>query len=136
MKIVYDDKPFLTAGAVKRLSDTEATVNFTSSSDGVYYYAVVEKDAAKPEINTNGSGVNVKANKAVTISLKSLTTGAKDIYIVVKDDEDVDNVKITDPPLKITIPAYDPQIPATPSRRPSLPAEPFPLIRKWRRKGS
>lgn len=109
VKIVYDDKPFLTAGAVKRLSDTEATVNFTSSSDGVYYYAVVEKDAAKPEINTNGSGVNVKANKAVTISLKSLTTGAKDIYIVVKDDEDVDNVKITDPPLKITIPAYDPQ---------------------------
>lgn len=53
--------------------------------------------------------MNVKANKAVTISLKSLTTGAKDIYIVVKDDEDVDNVKITDPPLKITIPAYDPQ---------------------------
>lgn len=107
VKIVYDDKPFLTAGAVKRLSDTEATVNFTSSSDGVYYYAVVEKDATEPEINTNGSGVKVKANKAVTISLKSLTTGAKDIYIVVKDDEDVDNVKITDPPLKITIPAYD-----------------------------
>ena len=70
---------------------------------------MVEKDAAKPEINTNGSGVNVKANKAVTISLKSLTTGAKDLYIVVKDDEDVDNVKITDPPLEITIPAYDPQ---------------------------
>ena len=49
VKIVYDDKPFLTAGAVKRLSDTEATVNFTSSSDGVYYYAVVEKDATEPE---------------------------------------------------------------------------------------
>ena len=109
VKIVYDDKPFLTAGAVKRLSDTEATVDFTSSSAGYYYYAVVEKDATEPEINTNGSGVKVKANKAVTISLKSLTAGAKDIYIVVKDDEDPDNVKITDPPLKISIPAYDPE---------------------------
>ncbi len=27
--------------------------------------------------------------------------------MLLKDDEDVDNVKITDPPLKITIPAYD-----------------------------
>lgn len=105
--IVYDDRPLLTAGAVNRLSDTEATVDFTSSSAGSYYYAVVEKGAAEPTIDTNGVGVGVKANKAVTISLKSLTAGAKDIYIKVKNDDKYSDVKISDT-LKITIPDYDP----------------------------
>ena len=107
VKILYDDRPLLTAGAVNRLSDTEATVNFTSSSAGSYYYAVVEKGAAEPKIDTDGVGVAVKANKAVTISLKSLTAGAKDIYIKVKNDDKADDVKISKP-LKITIPDYDP----------------------------
>lgn len=107
VKILYDDRPLLTAGAVNRLSDTEATVNFTSSSAGSYYYAVVEKGAAEPKINTDGVGVAVKANKAVTISLKSLTAGAKDIYIKVKNDDKADDVKISDS-LKITIPDFDP----------------------------
>ena len=105
--IVYDDRPLLTAGAVNRLSDTEATVDFTSSSAGSYYYAVVEKGAAEPTIDTSGVGVAVKANKAVTISLKSLTAGAKDIYIKVKNDDKYSDVKISDT-LKITIPDYDP----------------------------
>lgn len=105
--IAYDDRPLLTAGAVNRISDTEATVDFTSSSAGSYYYAVVEKGAAEPKIDTDGVGVAVKANKAVTISLKSLTAGAKDIYIKVKNDDKADDVKISEP-LKITIPDYDP----------------------------
>ena len=105
--IAYDDRPLLTAGAVNRISDTEATVDFTSSSAGSYYYAVVEKGAAEPKIDTDGVGVAVKANKAVTISLKSLTAGAKDIYIKVKNDDKADDVKISKP-LKITIPDYDP----------------------------
>ena len=105
--IVYDDRPLLTAGAVNRLSDTEATVDFTSSSAGSYYYAVAEKGAAEPTIDTSGVGVAVKANKAVTISLKSLTAGAKDIYIKVKNDDKYSDVKISDT-LKITIPDYDP----------------------------
>ena len=105
--IAYDDRPLLTAGAVNRISDTEATVDFTSSSAGSYYYAVVEKGAAEPKIDIDGVGVAVKANKAVTISLKSLTAGAKDIYIKVKNDDKADDVKISEP-LKITIPDYDP----------------------------
>lgn len=105
--IAYDDRPLLTAGAVNRISDTEATVDFTSSSAGSYYYAVVEKGATEPKIDTDGVGVAVKANKAVTISLKSLTAGAKDIYIKVKNDDKADDVKISEP-LKITIPDYDP----------------------------
>ena len=105
--IAYDDRPLLTAGAVNRISDTEATVDFTSSSAGSYYYAVVEKGAAEPTIDTSGVGVGVKANKAVTISLKSLTAGAKDIYIKVKNDDKYSDVKISDT-LKITIPDYDP----------------------------
>lgn len=107
IEIAYDDRPLLTAGAVNRISDTEATVDFTSSSAGSYYYAVVEKGAAEPKIDTDGVGVAVKANKAVTISLKSLTAGAKDIYIKVKNDDKADDVKISKP-LKITIPDYDP----------------------------
>lgn len=60
-----------------------------------------------PTIDTSGVGVAVKANKAVTISLKSLTAGAKDIYIKVKNDDKYSDVKISDT-LKITIPDYDP----------------------------
>lgn len=106
--IQYDDKPVLTAGTVERTSDTEATVEFLSSSTGMYYYGIVDEGAAAPEISTSGVGVNIKSvNTAVKISLSTLTAGAKDIYIVVKNDDKADAVKISDA-LKITIPDFDP----------------------------
>jgi hypothetical protein len=76
--------PELTAGAVSRTSDTNATVKFTSDTAGHYYYAVVDSGAAAPDIDTAGEGTACGTSE-VTISLTELTAGAKDIYIVVKD---------------------------------------------------
>lgn len=104
--IEYDDRPTLTAGTVKRVSDTEASVGFRSSSAGTYYWAVVDAGEAKPDIPTNGAGTTFKyADRENTIKLTSLTAGAKDLYIVVKNDDDSTNVKISDA-LKISIPAF------------------------------
>lgn len=104
--IEYDDRPTLTAGTVKRVSDTEASVGFRSSSAGTYYWAVVDAGEAKPDIPTNGAGTTFKyADRENTIKLTSLTAGAKDLYIVVKNDDDSTNVKISDV-LKISIPAF------------------------------
>lgn len=102
----YDDRPVLKAGTVKRISDTEASVGFRSSSSGTYYWAVVDAGEAKPDIPTNVAGTTFKyADRENTIKLTSLTAGAKDIYIVVKNDNDSANVKISDV-LKISIPAF------------------------------
>ena len=104
--IEYDDRPVLKVGTVKRISDTEASVGFRSSSAGTYYWAVVDAGEAKPDIPTNGAGTTFKyADRENTIKLTSLTAGAKDLYIVVKNDDDSTNVKISDV-LKISIPAF------------------------------
>ena len=97
---VDNTAPTLTAGAVSRTSDTEATVKFTSGVAGMYYYKVVESGAAAPTINTSGTGTTCDTLEQ-TISLTTLTAGAKDIYIVVKDA--AGNVSSA---LKIEIPAY------------------------------
>ena len=76
--------PTLTAGSAARTGEATATVTFTSSEAGTYYYAVVESGATAPTIDTNGEGAACGTTEQ-TISLDNLTTGAKDIYIVVKD---------------------------------------------------
>jgi hypothetical protein len=83
---VADDTipPELTAGAANRTSSTEATVKFTSNEAGEYYYQIVEEGEAVPTIDTSGAGTVCDTTEQ-TISLNTLTTGAKDIYIVVKD---------------------------------------------------
>lgn len=97
---VDNTAPTLTAGAVSRTSDTEATVKFTSGEAGMYYYEVVESGAAAPTISTSGTGTAC-SNGENTIDLTTLTAGAKEIYIVVKDA--AGNVSSA---LKIEIPAY------------------------------
>ena len=93
--------PTLTAGSVTRDSEAAATVKFTSSEAGEYYYAVVESGAAEPEIDTTGTGTSCSTAQQ-TISLTNLSgAGAKDIYIVVKDK----NGNVSEK-LKIVIPAY------------------------------
>ena len=93
--------PTLTAGAVSRTSDTSATVKFTSSEAGKYYYVVAASGSAQPTIDTSGAGANCAAAEN-TISLSTLSAGAKDIYIVVKDTADHVSVDT----FKISIPAY------------------------------
>lgn len=92
--------PTLGNGSASRESDTNATVKFTSSEAGNYYYAVAESGAAEPDVDTSGTGTACDTTEQ-TISLNNISgAGAKDIYIVVKDA--AGNVS---QPLKITIPA-------------------------------
>ena len=95
--------PVLTAGSVSRISDTVATVKFTSDEAGEYYYAVVASGDSAPAIDTEDVGIPCDSSEQ-TISLTALTAGAKDIYIVVKDA--AGNVSSSN--FKISIPAYVP----------------------------
>ena len=93
--------PTLSNGSATRDSETTATVKFTSSEAGSYYYAVVESGATAPNIDMDKEGTDCVAGEN-TISISDLTdTAAKDIYIVAKDA--AGNVSQS---LKIEIPAY------------------------------
>lgn len=92
--------PNLTSGAVNRTSDTESAIKFTSDEPGQYYYAVVEAGATAPTIDASAAGVACTTDET-TISLTSMTAGAKDIYIEVKDA--AGNVSSA---LKVNIPEY------------------------------
>ena len=92
--------PVLEKVSVERTSDNAATVKFTSSMAGNYFYKVVAKGAAAPTVvTTRGGTTAVKGEN--TITLTNLSTGARDIYIVVKS---LSNVECD--PFKIEIPAY------------------------------
>ena len=92
--------PTLSNGSATRDSETNATVKFTSNEAGTYYYEVVESSAEAPTIDTTGTGTSCASGENI-ISLTTLSgTGAKEIYIVVKDA--VGNVSDK---LKIAIPA-------------------------------
>ena len=94
--------PVLSAGAANRASNTTATVKFTSNEAGQYYYAVVNRDATAPTISTDGIGTLCTATEqTINLTDSELSSGAKDIYIVVKDEAG----NVSDP-LKIGIPAY------------------------------
>lgn len=79
-------KAILNAGMVSRSSETNATVSFTSNRAGSYYYAIVEAGAAAPTVDTTGSGTAISENVEAQIELTTLTSGAKDVYVVVKDE--------------------------------------------------
>mgnify|MGYP005856101525 CR=1 FL=1 len=103
LTVIGEDKtaPILTAGNVNRDSETVAIVRFTSDEAGEYYYEVVESGADEPTIDTSGTGISCDTTEQ-TISFDNLLgIGAKDIYVVVKDD--AGNVSA---PLKMKIPAY------------------------------
>lgn len=68
-----------------RTGAATATVTFTSSEAGTYWYAVAEPDAAAPTINRTGSGYPCVAGTN-TISLTDLSNlDAKVLYYVVTD---------------------------------------------------
>ncbi len=92
--------PVLEKVSVERTSDNAATVKFTSSMAGNYFYKVVAKGAAAPTVNTTRGGTTAVKGEN-TITLTNLSTGARDIYIVVKS---LSNVECD--PFKIEIPAY------------------------------
>lgn len=92
--------PELTNGTAERTSDKEATVKFTSGEAGTYYYAVVNKGATTPTVDTTKNGKNAVAGENV-ITLNNLTAGAREIYIIVKNASGVESAA-----LKIDIPAF------------------------------
>lgn len=92
--------PELSNGSAERTSDKEATVKFTSSEAGTYYYAVVNKGATTPTVDTTKNGKNAVAGENV-ITLNNLTAGAREIYIIVKNASGVESAA-----LKIDIPAF------------------------------
>lgn len=92
--------PELTNGTAERTSDKEATVKFTSGEAGTYYYAVVNKGATTPKVDTTKNGKNAVAGEN-TITLNNLTAGAREIYIVVKNAGGVESAA-----LKVDIPAF------------------------------
>ena len=96
VKTIDITPPTLTAGEVSRTSDTSATVKFTSSEGGSYYYKI----GSAPD--TSSSGTAFSAGE-ITINLTDLTEGAREIYILAKDM--AGNVSLTT--LRIAIPAYE-----------------------------
>jgi len=105
-------KPALTAGTVTRVSDLTATVQFTSSVAGRYYYSVVNSGANEPTVATGGLGTVCSAgSNTMTVYM---TAGVKDVYIKVKDaDGNVSDA------LKITVPAYSATTQTSTTEQPS-----------------
>ena len=102
IEVKYDmpNAPELTNGTAERTSDKEATVKFTSGEAGTYYYAVVNKGATTPKVDTTKNGKNTVAGENV-ITLNNLTAGAREIYIIVKNAGGVESAA-----LKVDIPAF------------------------------
>ena len=103
IKLVYSGSPLLSNGSATRISNSSASVQFSSNVAGNYFYKVVNHGVAAPTVEeilassnkgTASTGVN-------NITLSNLGDGARDIYIVVVDVSNNRSVV-----LKIEIPAY------------------------------
>ena len=100
IKYTAPNAPTLSGGSATRSSKTAATVKFTSSEAGNYFYKVVDHGAAVPTVDTSKSGTAaVKGENTITLS--NLTEDARDIYIVVKNASGGESAA-----LKVEIPAY------------------------------
>jgi uncharacterized repeat protein (TIGR02543 family) len=90
VKAMDTTQPSLSSGKVARTSETAAKIGFNTNEAGAAYYTAVQSGAAAPAGDAVVSGgtqlgavvAGDVADKAVT-----LTKGAKDIYVVVKDKE-------------------------------------------------
>ncbi|NCB52118.1 MAG: hypothetical protein EOM54_09595 [Clostridia bacterium] len=76
--------PVLTAGTATRTAQDTATVTFTANEAGAYYYEVVADGTLPTGPDTSGGGTACSEGEN-TISLTGLSSGAKDIYIVLVD---------------------------------------------------
>ena len=100
IKYTAPNAPTLSNGSATRTSKTGATVKFTSSEAGNYFYKVVDHGAAAPTVDTGKNGTAaVKGENTITLS--NLTEDARDIYIVVVNASRAESTA-----LKVEIPAY------------------------------
>ena len=89
-EIIINDPPVLTTDSSTRISSTSATVDFTSSAEGKYYYKVISSTEAAPSAENikSNSGMNVMAQGTNTVSISSLPSNdACKICIVGEDSE-------------------------------------------------
>lgn len=100
IKYTAPNAPTLSNGFATRTSKTGATVKFTSSEAGNYFYKVVGLGAAAPTVDTSKNGTSAVQGEN-TITLSNLTEDARDIYIVVVSAAGGESA-----PLKVEIPAY------------------------------
>ena len=103
IKYTAPNAPTLSGGSATRTSKTAATVKFTSSEAGNYFYKVVTHGAAAPtadEIMKSTTHGTASAGET-TITLSNLTKDARDIYIVVVGAAGGESTA-----LKVEIPAY------------------------------
>ena len=103
IKYTAPNAPTLSNGSATRTSKTGATVKFTSSEAGTYYYKVVTHGAAAPtvdEIKKSTTKGTASAGET-TFTLSNLTEDARDIYIVVVNASRGESAA-----LKVEIPAY------------------------------
>ena len=112
IKYTAPNAPTLSGGSATRTSKTGATVKFTSSEAGNYFYKVVDHGATVPTVDTSKSGTSaVKGENTITLS--NLTEDARDIYIVVKNASGGESSA-----LKVEIPASWADAPDTPMAEP------------------
>ena len=100
IKYTAPNAPTLSGGSATRTSKTGATVKFTSSEAGNYFYKVVDHGAAAPTVDTGKNGTSAVQGEN-TITLSNLTEDARDIYIVVVGAAGGESTA-----LKVEIPAY------------------------------
>jgi len=81
--------PLLSAGSVDRTSDTDATIDFTTTKAGTaYYYVLASGTMPEPtnaDVRTLGSLLDTVSEGDNTNMAVTLTAGAMDIYVVVEN---------------------------------------------------
>ena len=104
IKLVYSGSPLLSNGSATRISNSSASVQFSSNVAGNYFYKVVASGADAPtEEDVLASSNKGTASTGVNnITLSNLGDGARDIYIIVVVDASNNRSVV----LKIEIPAY------------------------------
>lgn len=108
IKLIYSGsgeptEPILSNGSATRTSKTGATVKFTSSEAGNYFYKVVDHGATAPTADEimKSTTKGTASTGEITFTLSNLTEDARDIYIVVVSAAGGESA-----PLKVEIPAY------------------------------
>ncbi len=96
------DKPVLALVSAKRVNHSKATIEFSSTEYGSFYYAFVPKGEAMPVIDTSGEGYEIRYKSGNDFEITDLAMGAMDVYIVAKSESG----KLSEP-LKVELEAYN-----------------------------
>jgi len=118
-ELLATTSPYLYNGAAIRLNGKNGEIKFTSTVDGEVYYAIAEKDAGVPDIDTSGEGIQGKTG-INTITVENLKPGITPqvVYVVIKTSgEEYSNV------LTIDIPAIP--TPINNGKKPDNPGKPI-----------